>query len=116
MAKIIIYHNPRCKKSRAGLAYLQEKNLDIEIVKYLDEGISESRIQEIFGMMDVKPLEMIRKQEAAFKQELKGKEFTDAEYIKAISSNLKLLQRPIIVIDNKKAVWADPPENLDKIL
>ena len=116
MAKIIIYHNPRCKKSRAGLAYLQEKNLEIEIVKYLDEGIKESRLQEIFALLGVKPFEMIRKQEKAFKQELKGKELTDTEYIKAISSNLKLLQRPIIIIDNKKAVWADPPENVDSIL
>jgi arsenate reductase (glutaredoxin) len=116
MAKIIIYHNPRCKKSRAGLAYLQEKNVEIDIVKYLDEGIKEARLQEMFALLGVEPLEMIRKQEKAFKQELKGKELSDAEYIKAISTNLKLLQRPIVVIDNERAVWADPPENLDEIL
>ena len=116
MEKIVIYHNPRCKKSRAGLAYLQEKKFDIEIVKYLDEGIEEPKLQEIFSLLGVKPLEMIRKQEKAFKEELRGKELTDAEYIKAICANLKLLHRPIVIVDDKKAVWADPPENIDKIL
>ena len=115
MSKIKIYHNPRCKKSRAGLAFLQERTADFEIIKYLDEGISETNLKEIFVLLNVSPLEMIRKQEVAFKKELKGKELSDNEYVKAISENLKLLQRPIVIIDGKRAVWADPPENLNKI-
>ncbi len=74
-----IYHNPRCKKSRAGLAYLESKNIEFEIVQYLKTGFSESELSEILNKLNKTPLEMIRKQEAVFKQEYKGKELSDQE-------------------------------------
>ena len=109
-----IYHNPRCKKSRAGLAYLESKNIEFEIVQYLKTGISEDELSEILNKLNKKPLEMIRKQEAIFKQEYKGKELSDQEWIKAMVANPKLIQRPIIV-DGEKAVWGDPAENIEFI-
>ncbi len=57
---------------------------------------------------------MIRKQEQVFKEEYKGKSFNDADWIKIISENPKLLNRPIIV-KGEKAVWGDPPEKIDKL-
>lgn len=110
-----IYHNPRCAKSRAGLQYLEEKGYDIEIKKYLTEGISELELQEIISKTGKKPVSFIRTQEKEFKDNFKGKEFSDNEWIKILVENPKLLQRPIVVNGNK-AVLANPPENVENII
>ena len=109
-----IYHNTRCKKSRAGLQYLQEKTSDFEIVEYLKNELSVTELTDIFKKLNKKPEEMIRKQEKVFKENYKGKSFSDTEWIKIIAENPKLLNRPIIV-KGEKAVWGDPPENIDQL-
>jgi len=111
-----IYHNPRCKKSCEGLKYLQNKKVDFEIIKYLEKGLTLAELREILLKLNMKPHEIIRKQEDYYKKELKGKKFNDDEWLKIIIENPKLLQRPIIV-GKYKAVIAQPPsliENLTK--
>ncbi len=113
---IKIYHNPRCKKSRAGLQYLQERNLKFTIVPYLkEEAFSEESLKRVLKKMDLKPEDMIRKQEKIFKENFKGKSFSDDQWIKIMVENPKLINRPIIETDSA-AVWGDPPTNIDKIL
>ncbi|MEN8122370.1 MAG: arsenate reductase (glutaredoxin) [Bacteroidota bacterium] len=109
-----IYHNTRCKKSRAGLQYLQEKTSDFEIIEYLKNELSVAELTDIFKKLGKKPEEMIRKQEQVFKEKFKGKNFSDAEWIKIIAENPKLLNRPIVV-KGEKAVWGDPPENIENL-
>lgn len=109
-----IYHNPRCRKSREGLEYLKGKTTDFEIVDYLKVGLSEDEIREFLLKTSLKPIDLVRKQEEIFKKELKGKEFTDEEWIKIISENPKLLQRPII-LGKQKAVWAQPADKADSL-
>ncbi len=111
---IKIYHNPRCKKSRAGLAYLKEKGVEFEIIEYLKNPIGEDELKDVLIKLNAKPQEMIRTQEEVYRKQFKGKNFTDDEWVKIIVENPKLIQRPIIV-KKYKAVWADPPENLDKL-
>ena len=111
---IKIYHNTRCKKSRAGLQYLESKTKDFEIIEYLKTGLTEEELKDIFKKLGKKPEEMVRKQEKSYKENHKGKTYTDDEWIKIISADLKLLHRPIVVKDDK-AVWGDPPENIDEL-
>ena len=54
---IRIYHNPRCRKSRAGLEYLQEKTSGFETIDYIKNGISKNEIREILAKMDATPAE-----------------------------------------------------------
>lgn len=110
-----VYHNSRCKKSRAGLQYLQEKGKEVEIIEYLKEPLSIVELSTLFAKLDRKPSEMIRKQEAIFKSAFKGKVFTEDEWIRIIAENPKLLQRPIIVRGNK-AIWGDPVDNIEEFL
>ncbi len=107
-----IYHNPRCKKSRAGLQYLQSKTDDIKIVEYLKNPLTEAELKDLLAKLNKKPFEMIRTQEAVYKQNFKGKNFTDDEWIKIMVENPKLIKRPIVVKGNK-AVWGDPAEELE---
>ncbi len=110
-----IYHNPRCRKSRAGLEYLRGKTGDFEIRDYLKEGITREEIREILLRLNTGPRELVRVQEELYKKELKGKNFTDDEWITILAENPKLIRRPVVV-SNHKAVIGDPPEELDKLL
>jgi len=115
MEKLKIYHNPRCKKSCEGLNYLKEKGVDFEVVKYLEKGISSDELKEIFLKSGKKPVELVRTQEPEYKIELKGRNFSDDEWVQIIIDNPKLLQRPIIVV-KYKAVLAQPPSNADILI
>ena len=109
-----VYHNTRCKKSRAGLEHLQTKTDDIEIIQYLKDGITEDELKEIVLKLNISPSNLVRTQEDLYKKELKGKSFTDEEWIKIIAENPKLLKRPV-VLTKHKAVIGDPPENIDRL-
>lgn len=110
-----IYHNPRCRKSREGLNYLQEKTGEFEVVEYLKEGLTEDTLNEILLKTNQKPIDLVRTQEEIYKKELKGKNFSDEEWVKIIVENPRLLQRPI-VIGKHKAVLAQPPDKLDELI
>jgi arsenate reductase len=110
-----IYHNTRCKKSRAGLQYLQEKGIEPEIVEYLKNPLSEDELKDILVRMHKKPEEIIRTQEAIYKSNFKGKRFTDEEWVRILVENPKLIQRPII-LKGPKAVLGDPVSEIDVLL
>jgi len=111
----IIYHNSRCKKSRAGLQYLSEKTNDFQVKEYLkDAPFTFEILKQTLQLLGKSPMEMIRKQEAFFKQEIKGNDFSDDELIKLMVENPKLINRPIIIKDNQ-AVWGDPAENIEAL-
>ncbi len=109
---ITIYHNPRCKKSRAGMQFLQSKTDDFKVVEYLKNPLTEVELKDILMRLNKKPQEMIRTQEAAYKQNFKGKNFTDDEWVKIMIENPKLIKRPIVV-RGSKAVWGDPAEEIE---
>src|SRR6056297_2402631 len=112
---IEIYHNLRCKKSRAGLAYLEEKTSEFQIIKYLNDPLSATRLEKIIAKTGKNPEQLIRKQEVYYKDNLKGKSLTEKEILDHMAAHPKLIARPIVETDNK-AVLADPPEEIDKII
>lgn len=109
-----IYHNPRCRKSREGLAILEESAQDFEIVKYLDTPPSYLELAAILGKLNLKPIELVRKNEAIWKEQFKGKELSDEEIIQAMVDHPKLIERPIVV-KNNEAVLGRPPENISEL-
>jgi arsenate reductase (glutaredoxin) len=112
---LTIYHNPRCKKSCEGLKYLQKKGLEHNVVKYIETGLTKIGVKEILLKSNKKPIDLVRTQEEYFKKELKGKKFTNDEWINIIIENPKLLQRPIVV-GKYKAILAQPVENIDILI
>ena len=84
MNKIKIYHNTRCKKSRAGLQYIQEKGFEIEIIEYLKNPIDKAELDDLLMKLNKKPQEIIRTQETLYKTLFKGKNFTDHEWGKIL--------------------------------
>jgi len=110
-----IYHNPRCSKSRQCLTILEEQNEEIEIIKYLDTPLTEDQLTEIVSLLGIEPIDLVRKNEAIWKQEFKGKDFSDIELIQIMCNHPKLIERPI-VINGNKAIIGRPPEKVIDIL
>ncbi|MFD2098752.1 arsenate reductase (glutaredoxin) [Flagellimonas iocasae] len=112
---IKIYHNPRCRKSREGLEVLEQSGQDFEIVKYLEDIPTEEELKTLIGYLGITPEELVRKNEAIWKEQYKGKSLSDDEIITAMVENPKLIERPIIVKD-KKAVIGRPSEKINILL
>ena|SRR5690554_363009 len=110
-----IFHNLRCKHSRAGLEYLKSKTDDFKIRLYLNEPITKDEVKEILLKSNLEPEQLVRKQEDYYRKMLKGKSFNTDEWIKIFVDNPKLIQRPFVV-GKLKAVLANPPEEIDKLI
>ena len=107
-----IYHNPRCRKSREALKLLQEHGEKIEIIEYLKNPPSITELSSLVSKMNMKPEELIRKNETLFKNRYRGKSFSDKEWIRIMVNNPVLIERPIIVKD-KRVILARPPEKVN---
>lgn len=111
-----IYHNPRCSKSRATLALLNQKVTDIEIIHYLETPPSPEEIADILARLAIRPRDVLRRNEDLYKSlNLDNPTLTDEQLIAIISQNPKLLERPIVIYGNKAAIGR-PPETILEIL
>ena len=112
---IKIYHNPRCSKSRQGVAVLEKSGKEFQTITYLKDQITKQELTSILVKLDIEPIDLIRKNEAIWKENYKGKPLSNSEIIDAMVQNPKLIERPI-VLNNEKAVIGRPLENIDTIL
>ena len=110
-----IYHNSRCRKSREAVQYLTEKGVSFEIVEYLKEEISETKMKLLLNKLNIAGIELIRKNEKIWKEKFKNKELTESQIINLLCTEPKLMERPIIESKNM-AVIGRPKENIDKLL
>ncbi len=113
--RIIVWHNPRCSKSRNGIRYLDEKGVEYEVYRYLDEPPTVEELKRVLKKLRMSPRELMRTKEAIYR-ELGLKEVTeDEKLIEAMAEHPRLIERPI-VIHGEKAVVARPENKIDEIL
>ncbi|MCL6266113.1 arsenate reductase (glutaredoxin) [Flagellimonas myxillae] len=112
---IKIYHNPRCRKSREGLEYLENSGEPFEVVRYLDNVPTMDELATLIEYLGIPPEALVRKNEAIWKEQFKGKNLSDSEIIEAMVQHPKLIERPIIVKD-KKAVIGRPADKISILL
>tara|TARA_B100000945_G_C20139791_1_gene483377 strand:- start:67 stop:411 length:345 start_codon:yes stop_codon:yes gene_type:complete len=110
--KYIIYHNPRCRKSREALKYLQDKKYDFEVRYYIKNLLSVEETLDLVESLKIKPIELVRKNEAIWKENFKNKDLDDNQIINALSKYPKLIERPIVT-KGKSSIIAKP---IDKLL
>ena len=114
MEKVKIYHNPRCSKSRNALAFLEEKGVEAEVVKYLETPPSKEELKELLTMLGMSARELMRTKEDIYK-ELGLKDVNDEDALMdAMVANPKLIERPIVIKDNRAAIGR-PLENIDRL-
>jgi arsenate reductase len=113
--KIVVWHNPRCSKSRNGIKYLDEKGIEYEVRRYLDEPPTVDELKEVLRKLGMKPRELMRTKEKIYR-ELGLKDVEDDEkLIEAMAAHPKLIERPI-VIRGEEAVVARPETLIDTLL
>ncbi|MCL1144606.1 arsenate reductase (glutaredoxin) [Shewanella marinintestina] len=116
MNNVSIYHNPRCSKSRQTLALLEENNCSIEVIEYLKTPLSTAVLEDILSKLNVEPRAMMRTKEAEYKEQgLAEPSLTTAQLIQAMVDTPKLIERPIVLANNKAAIGR-PPESVLAIL
>jgi arsenate reductase len=113
---ITIFHNPRCSKSRATLALLQERGIEPDVRLYLEDPPDAAELSAILKKLDLKPRELMRKGEAEYREQgLADKNLSDAELIAAMAATPRLIERPIVLAGRKAAIGR-PPESVLGIL
>lgn len=109
-----IYHNPKCSKSRATLALLEERNIKLEIVRYLETPPDAKEINEILTKLAMEPRDLMRKGEAAYKEQgLADESLSRDALIEAMAGEPILIERPIVVKGSKARIGRPPESVLD---
>jgi arsenate reductase len=104
-----LFHNPECSKSRAVLNLLKENKIKPQIIKYLEVLLSKETIEDILKKLGREPRDIIRKNESCYiTKKLGNKKLTRSELIQIIIQNPILLERPVVIANNK-AVIGRPP-------
>ena len=111
MSNYTIYHNPRCSKSREALALLVEKGIAPKVVEYLKDVPTRKELELLVMKLGISASELLRKNEALYKEKYKGLDLNEHEWIRVMHENPKLIERPVVVRDHK-AVIGRP---LDKV-
>ncbi len=112
---ITIYHNNRCSKSRCALDILKESGKEFEVVNYLEATPTAKELTAILKKLGIKAHDLIRKTEAVYIENYKGKELTEREWIQAMAEHPILIERPIIV-SGDRAVIGRPTEKIHDLL
>ncbi len=110
-----IYHNPRCRKSREGLEILENSGKEFEVVKYLEDIPSKEELRNILTCLGITAENLVRKNEAIWKENYRGKILSEEDILNAMILHPKLIERPI-VINGNKAIIGRPPERIRTIL
>ena len=113
---IIIYHNPRCSKSRQTMSLIREQGHTPKIIEYLKEPLSVSEILNILSLLELEPRAILRTKEEPYKElNLSNSDLTVDQLVEAIANNPILMERPIVINGNKAAIGR-PPEKVLAIL
>ncbi len=114
--KVTIYHNPRCSKSRATLSLLQDHGIEPEIVEYLNHPPTASDLKQVLGKLGIPARDLVRTTEQTYKDlNLSDGTLSDSILIQAIADNPILMQRPIVVTEDRAAIGR-PPEMVLELL
>lgn len=102
-----IFHNNRCGKSRNCLSMLESSEKEFEIISYLTTPPTAAELQGVIEKLDIKPIDLVRQKEKTWIDNFKGKNFTDEELIKIMITNPILIERPILISEEKAIIARD---------
>lgn len=116
MTEAILYHNPRCSKSRGALELLQENGVEPRIVRYLETPPDLATLRELLGKLGMAPRELLRRSEDEYRElNLADPALDDEAILKAMVEHPKLIERPILVV-GARAVVGRPPERVLELI
>jgi arsenate reductase len=112
---VVIYHNPRCSKSRQTLELLEQNGVTPEVVKYLDTPLNVEQLKALYTQLGFSSVrEMMRTKEDIYKELALGEaSVTDEQLFEAMEKNPKLFERPVVVANGKAKIGRPPEQVLD---
>ena len=113
--EFVIYHNPRCSKSRQTLSLLESKGVQTRVELYLEDPLSERNIKSLLEKLDINARDLIRKNEEEFKKSGLTLSSNEQALISAMAKSPKIIERPIVV-RGERAVIGRPPENVLELI
>ena len=112
-----IWHNPRCSKSRQALKLVEDSGADVEIRRYLDDPPSTGELDRVLKMLGMEPIELARLNEGVAKEiGLKDKDLARQEWLEIMVRHPVLIERPIVIAADGRAVLGRPPEAVKEVL
>ncbi|MDZ4263320.1 MAG: arsenate reductase (glutaredoxin) [Pseudomonadota bacterium] len=113
---VVVYHNPRCSKSRETLQLLQAQGVEPEVVEYLKTPPSKERLKQLLKMLGLEPRELMRQQEPEYEAlGLDDPALSREQLVEAMVAHPKLIERPIVVKGDKAAIGRPPQQVLEII-
>ena len=112
---LTIYHNPRCRKSREAINFLEEKGVSFNVVKYLDQSFDVNSLGEVLKKIDMKPSEILRRNEILWKKEYDCNNLSEDQILELLVEQPRLIERPIVTF-GEKGVLARTIESLIEFL
>jgi len=111
---VSIYHNPKCSKSRQALELLRESGINPEVIEYLKSPPTAEKLKDIITRLEIKPRDLMRKKESVFSEKnLDNASLSDDELIGFMIKHPILIERPIVVANEKVAIGRPPEQVLD---
>jgi arsenate reductase len=104
---ITIYHNSRCQKSRTALAFVENTDEEIIVIDYLKMPPSQKQLKHILQLLGINAFDLVRKKEDLYKNQFSDKQYTETQWIKILSENPILIERPIIIKDKMAVIGRD---------
>lgn len=109
-----IYHNPRCSKSRAALALLTDRGVDLDVVNYLETPPTKATLRDLLHKLGAPALSLVRTDEPEFRPHA-GRSLSDDEVLDLLAAHPRLLQRPIVELGARARIGR-PPERVLELL
>jgi arsenate reductase len=115
MALTVIWHNPRCSKSRQALALLEERGVEVEVRRYLEDAPSLDELRSVKAALGVPAIDMTRTGEALFRELGLSRDADDETLLAAMATHPILIERPILLRDGKAVIGRPPEAVLDLV-
>ncbi|MFW7526361.1 arsenate reductase (glutaredoxin) [Vibrio ostreicida] len=110
---VVIFHNPRCSKSRQTLTLLQKKGIEPEIIKYLDTPPTVAELKQLYSQLNLADIRAMMRVKEEIYQILDLKDAPDEQLFEAMAKNPKLIERPIVVSKGHAKLGRPPEQVLD---
>jgi len=112
-SEIVIYHNPRCGKSRSALDLLRERGVEPRVIEYLKTPPTREELRSVVEKLGVPAEQLVRKGEDLFKTQFAGKQLSEAQWLDAMAAHPILIERPVIVRGTRAVIGRPPEKALD---
>ena len=117
---LTIWHNPRCTKSRQTLERIETAGVEPEVRRYLDDPPSPAELDAALRALGIEPWELARMGEPLAAElglpDLPRDAPSRDRWIAILSANPRLIERPVVLAGDGRAVIGRPPENVDELL